>query len=250
MTWLEDAGKRLSGGRLETCYSGHTHHARRIVETVQGTLEVFDSAQYRGTFGYCTGDDEVSRVLEHHGTWEPHVLAALDELEVLADPAPGEVVLDFGSRVGWYSRLAAARGFDVLALDGDGECLDVTGANTEREAERSDRELVLSRGWLDESTRTLPLPTDGTRVRLVKADVESAELHVVRSLSRLLEAGVVDWVLLEISPVFRDDYGPAVLDPLRAAGYTRAYRPHPALREWLEPWELDFPQEEILFTRP
>lgn len=249
MTWLEDAARRLSGGRDEVCYSGHTHHARRIAETVLGTIEVFDASKYREQFGYCTGDDEVSRVLADHGTWEAHVLRALDDLDVLKDPAGGECVLDFGSRVGWYSRLAARAGFDVLALDADRECLDVTAANTEREVERNDRELVLCHGWLDEHTRTLELPDDGTTVRLVKADVESAELHVVRSLSRLLDAHVVEWVLLEISPVFRDDYLETVVEPLRAAGYEQAWRLHPSWRVWDEPWVLDFAQEEILWRR-
>ena len=250
MTWLEDAARRLAGGRLEVCYVGHGHHAWRIVDTTQGPLEVFDAAQYRDMGAYCTGDDHVSRMLLEHGTWEPHVLAALDELGVLDAPEESEVVLDFGCQVGWYARHAADRGFHVLALDGDGECLDVCAANVARAAERADRDLVLSRGWLDERTRTLPLPADGTRVRLVKADVESSECHVVRACSRLLDAGVVEWILLEISPVFRDDYREEVLVPLLEAGYSRAWRLHGGLREWADGWPLDFPQEEILFARP
>ena len=90
-------------------------------------------------------------------------------------------------------------------------------------------------------------------MRLVKADVESAEQHVVRALSRLLDAHVVEWVLLEISPVFRDDYLATVVEPLREAGYESAWRLHPEWRVWDEPWVLDFlkrnPVAEVVLER-
>jgi SAM-dependent methyltransferase len=222
-----------------------------MADTVQGPLEVFNASLYPDTVGYCAGDDYVSRVLVDHGSWEPHVMAGLVELGVLDDTGDHdtrEVVLDIGCHIGWYSRLAASYGYHVLAVDGELEHLDMTAANVARTAEQADRELVLCRGWIDADTKEVDVPEDGTRVRLVKADIESHERHAVRAVRRLLDAGIVDYLLLEISPVFRDDYAAEVLWPLRAAGYELAYRLHGGVREW--DWSLDFPQEEILFTRP
>ena len=49
------------------------------------------------------------------------------------------------------------------------------------------------------------------RVRLVKSDVEGSEDEVIRVCLPLLERQQIDYMLLEISPVFKDFY-PALVD--------------------------------------
>ena len=236
-SWAEAVSHRLSGGRIEQCDAGHAKHQTVTVDTVQGPMRVFAADRYQDIHGYCTGDDQVSRSLAASGVWEPHIYAGLATLGVLDDAQLGEHVIDFGSHVGWYTRLAVNAGFTVVAVDGEPEHLSLTVRN-------AGTDVITARGWLDCDSKFVTVPDDDSTVRLVKADVEGAERHAVRTIEPLLDAGLVDHLLLEISPVFNDTYH-VLCTELVWRGF-RAWRFDP-LREW--DWRLDFPQTEILFSR-
>ena len=81
-------------------------------------------------------------------------------------------------------------------------------------------------------------------MRLVKMDIEGAEEHALRVVWPLVKAGLVDHLLIELSPVFNDSY-PALVDMIRGEGY-RAWLPHRGMA-W--DWRLSWPQAEVLFSR-
>jgi hypothetical protein len=137
-----------------------------------------------GTF--CPSDQDVSRSIAQHGCWEAFgtLLAAQ-----LLRWVPSTVV-DVGANVGWYSNLAGSFGHDVLAID--------------------------CHGWIGpESPQVDPHP-----IRLLKIDIEGAEQWALGVFARSLGAGLVDFVLAEVSPVMGEV---GWVEDLIGIGY-RAYR--------------------------
>lgn len=165
---------------------------------------------------YCPAHDAVSETIVNTGIWEPQETNLT--LRVCASGTADQYVLDFGSQIGWFSLLAAAVGREVIAYDADPECIRLLGEN------------AALNGWGNRiHPRCLrfapngPWPVATTQpVRLAKIDVEGAEDQVVKYLMPTIERGLVDHILMEVSPVFADYY-PALLGELMDAGY-EAYR--------------------------
>lgn len=236
MTWADTQARRLSGGRLEVCEAGHDAHAHREVDTILGPMVAYDADRYEDIPGFCPGDDVVSRQLVIQGQWEAANSVALEKFGVLEAPEPGELVIDFGCQVGWYTRMATRAGFGVLAFDGVAESLAIATAN-------GGPLVTPCRAWLDADTPELD-PEGAPEVRLVKIDIEGNDEHALRVVWPLIDAGLCEHLLVELSPVFNDSYA-ELAERLRAARY-RAYLPH-AGRAW--DWQLSWPQAEVLFSR-
>lgn len=152
---------------------------------------------------YCPARDAVSETIWSHGIWEP---AETTVMLLCFEASPGGLFIDFGSQLGWFSTLAILNGMNVLALDADPECVGLTYTNLVDHVpllgsigahlERLGPDVVPFS--VDE---TMPVPI------VVKIDVEGAETHAVTKLSPLIEANMVDYMLIEMSPVFNDSYG-------------------------------------------
>lgn len=228
--WIDAAARVFAGGHEDRCESKHGEHLRRLVHVNLGVrvlpdcpaspvglsmaMHVFDADRYRNHVGFCEGDDELSRSVIAHGVWEPWETAVA--LQILTQSQDG-LVIDLGSHVGWYTLLAAVSGHDVLAVDADWEHCEVLAMNAAIN-DVSDR-VTVARGWVD---ATKPPLAPGPRVRLAKVDTEGADAECVRMLGRLLSAGDVDFVLIELSPEFGSAWLSAHND-LVLAGY-RGYR--------------------------
>lgn len=269
MTWLADAASRLAGGPPHPpCAAGHPCHAT-VTLTIGGPhavpdwpqlppvwfrLDVFAADAYQGVSGYCPADSEVSRGLLAAGCWEAfESCLALWLLDTDADP--GSVVLDFGANVGWYSMLAASRGYDVLAVEADETIAAVCEANLAR---YDDPGLAVCRGWIGPDT--VPLEP-GPRVRFAKVDLEGAEGEALRVLEPLLAEGLVDYLLVEVTPAFGDGAYEAVnlLQRHGYVGYTIpdkgcdpvAFARDPLAATLAQPLGvLDFGQANVLWCRP
>lgn len=227
------------------CDAGHDTHQTRVVHVeipdFNGPMTVFDAEVYRNTYGYCPGDDDVSRTLILYGVWEPI------ETRFFTDALqrnPG-MVIDFGSQIGWYSMLATATGHDVFAIEGVPEHQRMTWIN----AGGRGAALWQAQHWLDERTPTLPA-SDAPRISVVKMDVEGAERHAMRCIRELLDAELVPNVLMEVSPTFNDSY-PALVADLLDRGF-RAVALNP-----IQPMTTDnylsilekIPQVDVMFSR-
>lgn len=271
-TYLTELAQLWAGGREEGCPVGHSPHASRTVDIrldgptplVPDTpgisldhardlrLDVYDWRRYAGIPG-CPAADVVSESIETQHMWEG--FQTLLALTILDDDAPGAVV-DIGAHLGWYTVLAAQAGRPVLAVDAGSENLALVEANA---AHNGVGEMVTTcRAWIGCDTPDAPLPPPSTRLRFVKADIEGAEDHAVRALLPLLQASLIDFLLVEISPVFADHY-PATCGRIIDAGYTAHLVP--AKGTPLPPFEadplgmmeplgaLDFDQRDVVFRR-
>ncbi len=220
MTWLADTASLLAGGQEDRC----ALHDAHVLTTVDVDLRSHGVPDYptgelgwvqpvylgESVPGYCTADQEVSRSIASQGVWE--AFGSLLAAQILVCE-PGTVV-DVGANVGWYSNLAGSFGHDVLAIDADEENIAAIEAGWWMNDWQG--RLATCRGWIGpESVQVEPHP-----IRLLKVDLEGLEPCALGVFARSLAAGLVDYVLAEVSPVLGDV---SWVDDLVGIGY-RAYR--------------------------
>lgn len=213
MTWLNEAAALLSSGTHEPCAAGHEDHTTRVVR-IDGShdlpdwpqlrlapfdLRVFDAPAYRDTAGYCPADSDVSLSIITHGAWE--MFETVLAMRILWSSGDGAVV-DFGANIGWYSVLALKTGRPVVAVEADHVIAEVCEANLAaavRCPPVGQQAYVVARGWVDADTPMLP---NGPRIRLVKVDLEGGETAALNVLTPALSDGLVDFLLVELTPAF------------------------------------------------
>ena len=185
-------------------------------------MEVFDWRRYENTHGYCPGDDEFSRSVEQQRIWEGFntvlAMAILDphrprQIGFIEESELG-VVLDFGANLGWFTKLATLAGRDVLAIEADAAVMAVLQRNVTTIEWLG--HPFFAQGWIGPDT---PQLSAGPRVRFLKSDVEGNENHVVRVCANLFKDRLVDYAMLEVSPIFAPHY-PDTLQWIVSCGYT------------------------------
>lgn len=204
-----------------TCQRGHDQHSLRFhnvrlanhrfkdLPQVPGRLQqeffmyLWDPAWYPVDGGpYCPAHDAVSETIVTHGIWEPQ--ETILTLHTAATASSNQIMVDIGSQLGWFSLLSASSGLPVRAYEADSENV------------RALRQSVAANAWVPEvrvhHTRfgvDIPeLPNNP--IRLAKIDIEGAEDKAVAWLMPAIEDGDVDHLLMEVSPVFSQSYGPLV----------------------------------------
>ena len=154
---------------------------------------------------YCPAQDVISRAIDIEGTWERHESALFVDIlkHGLPDPNP---VYDFGCQLGWYTTIAERLGYPVVACDVNAENVALTCRNAP--------EAAVFLGAVDEYAGVLP----AMKMRCVKIDIEGAEQWAVRMIEPSLEYALIDYILMEVSPVFHDGY-PALMERICSYGY-------------------------------
>ncbi len=195
---------------------------------------------------YCPAADAVSETIVNQRIWEP--TETILTLAACCAAHDDSLVVDFGAQLGWFSLLAASCGLDVDAIEADPENARLLAASCELN------------GWSDSVSVTVQRITEASGpilmrpIALAKIDVEGSERDAVAMLRPSIEAGLVDHLLIEVTPLFADYYGGLVAD-LVEQGY-RAWRLPPKnvppfrmmfLPEDLEPWRIsDLPRAELV----
>jgi hypothetical protein len=224
--WLQACSEAWEGGQEDHCAFGHEDHERRYCPTLRwGDWEAFRWEKYdTGKPGWCNGKDELSKSLDLNGIWELPGTTIVERWLAAGDP--NEVVLDFGSHIGWYSVLAATWGYEALAVDTSSEHLELLANNACKRGVR----VESCRGWIDGDTSPAPPPPDGLHVRLFKSDLEGNDAHAVRICRDLFAQNLIDAALIEISPTFErrnigDTNYAGLLTGLMSCGYRVAEIP-------------------------
>ena len=211
---------------IQACQVGHATHEDILVDVILDgpvaripdvpavpknlalsfPMLIWDWSRYENTENYCPGNDQVSMSVGSQGMWEG--FETVLTLDVLTGPG---LVIDFGAHVGWYTLLATLTGHDVIAIEADVENVRLLNLNLAMNGQTAD----IRHTWIDELSPELVV--DG-RVRLVKVDIEGLEDQAIRVCRPLLEARQIDYLLLEISPVFADHY-PKTIATVEGYGY-------------------------------
>lgn len=258
---------------------GHVEHATRLVSVdlsvphqyhdlpvvpehlhVAFEMFVWEWARYTGV-GHCCGNDVVSETIATLAIWE--TAETIMCAQVCSTAAHGQVMVDVGAQLGWYSLIAAHQGLRVRAVDCDPDCVATLVRSFVRNGWQVEPVLrFVDARLLDGPDRLLH---DGEHARFVKIDIEGAEDVAITDLWPALTDGRVDHLLVEVSPCFDDGY-PALVARLIDTGYV-AYQMPPKRQPphvldapvWLEPWRMDratveatvasWAQENVWFRR-
>lgn len=227
MTGWESIGCTRGHGHHETIWKHvdlHAEHGYGDLPKVPAefgrrfTMELHDWRRYLDGEGYCPGHDAVSETIDLLGIWEP-----AETISTLAACIghPGELMVDFGMHLGWFSLLAASCGLEVRGFEADS--VNAETAHDSFAANRWPAPTIT----VDRITVDTPA-MEPTVIRLAKIDVEGAENQAVRMLGPSIDAGLVDHMLIEISPCF-DDYYPDLVVDLVVRGF-RSYQLPPKRR--------------------
>lgn len=196
---------------MNNCQALHKNHETRVVNTIQGEMTVFAWNDYMNFQGYCTGQDEVSKSLDLNGTWDIQVYQRM--LQILTEKPKEGLVMDIGCQIGWFSKLASDFGYGVKAYDGDSENLTLLKLNAPR------AQSVFK--WFDKYTEAIKWCGSCSRyktVKLVKIDIEGNEEFAINFLQKYLEEGVIQNIIMEVTPVFNDRY-PALVERVKNYGF-------------------------------
>jgi hypothetical protein len=194
------------------CMAGHSDHlTRRVTVALRGqnvvheypaipahlamdlTLDVYQWERYAESLVYCTGRDQSSHAIDIGQVWEGY--ETLLTIAILACGDREAAVLDFGAHLGWYTCIAGKLGYQVVAFEADAENAKLCASNA---ALNGCERVNVVWTWIDQNSPPVP----AQRVRLLKSDVEGMEHHAVVACLDLFVAGLIDFALLEMSPVF------------------------------------------------
>ena len=139
------------------------------------------------------------------GIWEPQETAVL--LECFEAVGSGAFI-DFGAQIGWFSVLARQAGMKVLAFEADPDCHRVATRNV-------GGGVNLQRVGAD-SKPSHPIEWDLPIV--AKIDLEGAEQHAIAMLQPAIDAGKVQYIMIEVSPCFGPGY-PKLVAGLMGDGF-------------------------------
>jgi hypothetical protein len=212
---------------------------------------------------YCPAHDAVSRTIDELGIWEP--AESILTLSILQHSAADSLFVDFGAQIGWFCALACQARRDVVAFEADPDCMALIKHNMQLN------------DWVDHVSYRQERVDDAfhypispsRRIALAKIDIEGAEQYAVDMLWPSIDEGLVDHLLIEISPVFNDSY-PDLVVRLLEAGYDAYVMPDKRtppvpfeqfprdLESTKLVWSLDkvrdevasWHQHNVLFSRP
>lgn len=189
------------------CHIGHKEHDR-ILATIQATdtpIYIYDFDRYLDkSEEYCTGQDIISESIGRWGVWELPETQLISS--ILDNKSDSNIFLDFGSQIGYYSLIAAAKGYEVHAFDASAENLELLNQSASfNHFENISSNLV----WLDKDIK--PQEIDNN-IHLVKVDVEGFEQYVYELLKPMFKKQRINYAIFEISPVFNDSYPKLVRD--------------------------------------
>jgi SAM-dependent methyltransferase len=197
------------------CRSGHIRHDHQLMTTSRGLhrgldlpdrrMMIYDSRRYMDRYDtYCPGQDIISYEIDRTGMWEQAETRLFVDLLRHSDAG---VVLDLGCHIGWYATIADMLGFDVIGVDASPENVELARWNVGHPD-------AIHLGVIDGTVPPLPV----LDIAVAKIDIEGAEQHAVNMLAPALEARTVEYVLMEISPVFNDSY-PKIMHQMAEWGY-------------------------------
>ena len=190
--------------KYQKCDAGHPTHDTIKVPTVLGEMTVFVWDKYKDQALYCPGQDDVSRSLINGEVWEKHMAELVHEILEKGDR--NKLVIDVGSHIGWYSRMAWQYGYDIEAFDADAE--------NNRLFEKNVPSITPHLFEFNSDTNGKYVSTK--EVELLKIDIEGSEQYAISYFQSILP--LTQNILLEVSPVFNDSY-PSLIEKIKGYGF-------------------------------
>lgn len=237
------------------CHNGHDLHTIKTIDIdLEGTyrgihdvpsipdrladhfkLQIYKWEDYcDDTFStykeYCNAQDSISWSLDVQGVFEGWEVVLVRD--ILSRGDRNDVVIDYGSHIGWYAIQAARFGYAVAAIDADYECNKMVLENAKLN-DVSDRIFVYG-GYVDQTSPALL--SDAEVVHFWKCDIEGLDKYAYAMSKELFKAKKINYAMLEVSPCFNDSYTDLVKN-IVGCGYSVYQVPHkgaPFMNEYSE----------------
>lgn len=163
---------------------------------------------------YCPGQDIISYCIDRQGTWEGYETLLM--LDIFSEDN-SDLVIDFGSHIGWYSLLAAKWGHDVVSVDTSDENMALYERSMNLGDKLKDAKNVTTvLGQIDKDAKKIKATDEN--VQLLKCDIEGYEPEAFEMTKELFEKKKIKYAIFEISPVFNDKY-PKLTEDICKLGY-------------------------------
>jgi hypothetical protein len=144
--------------------------------------------------------------------WEPYQTELTKE--ILKDG--NNIFIDIGSHLGWYSLLAASLNNNVYCIDVNDNTSEIFLHNVK--INNFEDKIKFFKQFVDENFNLNNILPRDKHIRLIKCDIEGYEIEFSEKILDRLEDKTIDYLILEISPNFRDNYHETVFK-IKNLGY-------------------------------
>ena len=193
------------------CQYGHAKHDTIIIDTNIGKMTVYNWEKYKNQKNYCTGQDDVSRTLINTGIWEENITTRIKS--ILSSGNRKNIVIDIGSHIGWFSRIAIRSGYSVVSIESNQE--HISNFKKNMDATLKDWIVIYN---IKLGPAITPIDIEESKAELMKIDIEGDEIYALQTFQKWFEKGRIKNVIMEISPTFNKSY-PGIVDNMRRWGY-------------------------------
>lgn len=144
--------------------------------------------------------------------WEPYQTELTKE--ILKDG--NNIFVDIGSHLGWYSLLAASLNNHVICVDVNDNTSNIFLHNVK--VNNFEDKITFFKQFVDEKFDFNNIISRDKHIKLIKCDIEGYEIEFTDKILDRLENKTIDYLILEISPKFRNNY-PETVMKIKNLGY-------------------------------
>jgi hypothetical protein len=137
--------------------------------------------------------------------WEPYQTELTKE--ILKDG--NNIFVDIGSHLGWYSLLGASLNNYNIYIDNNDNPSEIFLHNVK--INNFEDKITFFKQFVDENFNLDNIISKDKHIRLIKCDIEGYEIEFTEKILQRLQEKTIDYLILEITPKFRDNYPETVM---------------------------------------
>lgn len=144
--------------------------------------------------------------------WEPYQTELTKEILKNGN----NIFVDIGSHLGWYSLLAASLNNIVYSIDVNKNTSKIFLHNVK--INNFEDKITFFKQFVDKNFNFNNIVSKDKHIKLIKCDIGGYEIEFTDKILDRLENKSIDYLILEISPKFRDNYAETVMK-IKKLGY-------------------------------
>lgn len=174
-------------------------------------IYTFNYDYYKNNNFNNEGLDIISKCIEKDNCWEPFQTEITNE--ILKDG--NHIFIDVGSHLGYYSLLASLYNNNIISIEINNKYIELFNKSIKI---NNIKNIELYNKCVDKNfSLNSKIDTD-TYIKLIKCDIEGYEIEFIDSIYNRLKNKKIENLILEISPLFRDNY-PEYVKKIYDIGY-------------------------------
>lgn len=174
-------------------------------------MYIYDYDYYNQFNRNSNGLDIISKDIKQYNCWEPFQTEITKEILKNGN----NIFIDIGHHLGYYSLLASVFNNHVYSIDCNNEYIDIF-LKSIKDNNITNIKQINQR--VDENFTLDNLIDKNSYIKLIKCDIEGNEIEFIDSILERLKNKKIEYLILEISPKFRNNYPEYVLK-IKNLGY-------------------------------